>query len=50
MVPDARKASGEVKQLGDPAKHQGSIKIASKKKERGLGLERIRLGFRSRAA
>jgi len=34
MVSDARKASsGEVKYLRDPAKCQGSIKIASKKKK-----------------
>jgi len=51
MVLDARKASSrEVKHLRDPTKCQGSIKIASKKKERGLGLEGIRLGFRSGAA
>jgi len=34
MVLDARKASfGEVKHLRDPAKHQGSIKIVSKKRK-----------------
>jgi len=34
MVLDARKASSrEVKQLGDPAKCQGSIRIASKKRK-----------------